>query len=69
MHIKRTICGILTSRKKEMGVTYEQLIANTGLSRNQLSWVFNHEGRGVSLSKIELLAEELEVELEIHEIR
>lgn len=69
MNIKTVMCKILNNKKKELKVTYTELEEDTGLSRSQLSYIFCHEGKGVSLDNIEILAESLGVEFAIEEIQ
>lgn len=69
MNIKTVMCKILANKRKELKITYTTLEEDTGLSRSQLSYIFCHEGKGVSLDNIEILAESLGVEFAIEEIQ
>ena len=69
MNIKTVMCKILNNKKSELKCTYTDLEESTGLSRSQLSYIFCHEGKGVSLDNIEILAEALGVEFAVEEIQ
>ncbi len=68
LDIKTTMCSCLAERKKEQGITYDQLQEVTGISKSQLSNIFCHKGHSVSLEMIQLVAEALNVTFELHEI-
>ena len=69
MNIKLVMCKILANKKKDLKLTYTDLEEETGLSRSQLSYIFCHGGKGVSLDNIEILAEVLGIEFAVEEIQ
>ena len=68
MNIKVTMCRILRNRKEELGLTYKDLEKCSELAPNQLSRIFVHDGEGISLDNIEMVAYEMGVSFELHEV-
>ncbi len=68
MNIKEVMCKILLEKKKSMKLSYEDLMEMSGLSRSQLSYIFCHDGQGVSLDNLEMLGDVLGIEFAVEEV-
>lgn len=63
--MKSYMCKVLAAKRKEQRITYEDLSSESGMSKNQLVWVFKQDGKNVSLDKILHLADVMGVKFKV----